>query len=261
MLKRLVAICALIAAAPTVVQALPNELVQEGLLLDALRQPYDGEYTLRVKLYDVPVDGQPIFEEIHDAVPVVNGYYAVVVGSEVPLPADIFQKENVYLGLSVGDGAELSPRTPLRKVPAAFYANTANDVRGDINPKTVTVGGDMVINAQGEWVGSPIGLRGPEGPQGERGEQGAPGQEGPRGPEGPAGAAGDSGQDGSPDTPDIVLAKIITVDGPGSQLNADLLDGLNSAQFMRTDENTGTVGNLEVGGDAEPHRFGHHVRG
>lgn len=45
-----------------------------------------------------------------------------------------------------------------------------------------------------------------------------------------------------------VLAKIKTVDGAGSGLDADLLDGLGSAQFLRSDANDSTSGNLAVGG-------------
>ncbi|MDV7272076.1 tail fiber domain-containing protein [Thioclava sp. A2] len=47
------------------------------------------------------------------------------------------------------------------------------------------------------------------------------------GPQGPAGA------DGSPDTAAQVLAKLITVDGAGSGLDADLLDGLQASSFAQ----------------------------
>jgi hypothetical protein len=50
--------------------------------------------------------------------------------------------------------------------------------------------------------------------------------EGPRGPEGPPGA------DGSPDTPQQVLDKLSTVDGPGSGLDADSVDGLAGADLV-----------------------------
>ena len=53
------------------------------------------------------------------------------------------------------------------------------------------------------------------------------GQTGPQGPQGPAGA------DGSPDTAAQVLAKLVTVDGPGSGLNADKLDGNQASAFAR----------------------------
>ena len=69
------------------------------------------------------------------------------------------------------------------------------------------------------------GATGPAGPQGEQGIQGLTGAQGPMGPQGPPGA------DGSPDTAAQVLAKLITVDGAGSGLDADLLDGQSSAFF------------------------------
>jgi len=49
----------------------------------------------------------------------------------------------------------------------------------------IAVNGTRVINASGEWVGSPTGLVGPQGPQGPTGSQG------PQGPQGPKGEPGD----------------------------------------------------------------------
>ncbi|RPI39295.1 MAG: hypothetical protein EHM67_10350 [Hyphomicrobiaceae bacterium] len=69
------------------------------------------------------------------------------------------------------------------------------------------------------------GAMGPPGPQGEQGIQGLTGAQGPMGPQGLPGA------DGSPDTAAQVLAKLITVDGAGSGLDADLLDGQSSAFY------------------------------
>ena len=121
-------------------------------------------------------------------------------------------------------------------------ADIALAVPGNINPPSVTIHDRLVINDEGEWVGSPAGLRGPAGPQGDAGPAGPPG---PVGLQGPPGAAGG---DGSPDTPEQVLAKVRTVDGSNSGLDADLLDGLTSAQFLRADGNGNTSGSLTVGG-------------
>ena len=49
--------------------------------------------------------------------------------------------------------------------------------------------------------------------------------------------------------PSDLLNLIKTVDGTGSGLDADLLDGLNSLQFLRSDQNTELNGNLVVTGD------------
>jgi hypothetical protein len=69
------------------------------------------------------------------------------------------------------------------------------------------------------------------GPRGETGPQGPRGETGPKGETGPA---------GSPDTPQQVLDKLTQVDGTGSGLDADLLDGLSSNAFQR--RVTGTCG-------------------
>ena len=82
-----------------------------------------------------------------------------------------------------------------------------------------------------------LGQTGPQGPQGPSGPTGPTGTTGPQGPQGPAGA------DGSPDTAAQVLAKLVTVDGPGSGLNADKLDGNQASAFANLSGSTftGTV--------------------
>ncbi len=54
----------------------------------------------------------------------------------------------------------------------------------------------------------------------------------PAGPQGVPGGTGPAGLDGSPDTAAQVLAKLVTVDGTGSSLNADQLDGLGSPSYL-----------------------------
>ena len=71
----------------------------------------------------------------------------------------------------------------------------------------------------------PEGATGPAGPTGARGLTGATGANGPVGPQGPAGA------NGSPDTAAQVRDKLKTVDGSGSGIDADKLDGLHASSF------------------------------
>lgn len=75
------------------------------------------------------------------------------------------------------------------------------------------------------------GRTGPAGPAGPQGPQGATGATGPQGAAGPQGPEGPQGPAGSPDTPAQVLAKLLTVDGAGSGLDADLLDGQHASDF------------------------------
>jgi hypothetical protein len=68
--------------------------------------------------------------------------------------------------------------------------------------------------------GKKRGPAGPQGPAGPAGSQGAPG------------SPGAAGNDGSPDTGAQILAKLDPVDGSGSGLDADSLDGQSSTAFM-----------------------------
>ena len=138
---------------PAAAWALPDQILQEGLLLDDGDQPLEGQHRLRVRLYPAAAGGQPIFEEVHPAVVVFQGYYAIAIGSEQALPDGIFARPALYLGLSIDGGPELTPRTPLGKVPAAFVADVAQDAVGDIHPSTVSIGERLVIDGNGRWVG------------------------------------------------------------------------------------------------------------
>ncbi len=222
--------------------ALPHTIMQEGLVLDGDDRPVDGVHRIRVRLYDRAAAGNVVFEETHAAVEFFQGYYAIPIGAEEDLPPDLFTAPGLWLAISIDNGAELAPRTPLMQVPAAMVAEIALNAVGDITPRTVNVGGGLVIDGDGRWVGDPTGLRGPEGARGPAGPQGPQGEQGPRGP------AGVAGGDGSPDTPEQVKDKLVQVDGAGSGVDADRLDGLNSSAFMRTDRNTGTSGRLSAAG-------------
>jgi hypothetical protein len=59
-----------------------------------------------------------------------------------------------------------------------------------------------------------------------------------QGEPGPPGQQGDRGESGSPDEPEAVLEKLSTVDGDGSGLDADTLDGLEASEFARAGART-----------------------
>ena len=100
-----------------------------------------------------------------------------------------------------------------------------------------------------QGVTGPTGPQGPTGATGPKGDTGATGATGPKGdtgatgptgPQGPAGPTGltgatgpqgPAGADGSPDTAAQVRAKLVTVDGSGSGIDADLLDGSHASAF------------------------------
>lgn len=77
------------------------------------------------------------------------------------------------------------------------------------------------------------GAIGPTGPAGADGTNGTAGTIGATGPTGPEGNIGPTGPAGSPDTGAQILTKLAPVDGAGSALDADLLDGFEGAAYGR----------------------------
>ena len=160
---------------PTMAQALPDVFVQQGYVVDNSGQALNGRYDITIRLYNGAQRGEVLFEERHNAVNIEDGLYAVAVGSQnaAEFEKSLFWGDTLFLGITLNDGNEMTPRTRITKTPAAFVSDVALSVRGEIEPTAVRIAGEVVIDARGQWVGSPVGLRGPEGPQGLQGAQGA----------------------------------------------------------------------------------------
>ena len=127
-------------------------------------------------------------------------------------------------------------------------ADGATGATGPAGP-TGAAGADGATGATGpQGPQGPIGNTGATGATGADGATGPQGPAGPTGPQGPAGADGATGPQGpagSGDTAAQILTKLVTVDGSGSGLDADTVDGLHSSSFLATSGGT-LSGNLII---------------
>src|SRR5207248_2928061 len=129
-------------------------------------KPITGPLEVAVTLYDAASNGTPIWTETL-AVTFDDGYFSVTLGSMTPFTASTFDGSPRWIGITINNTAELTPRAPVLSVP---YALLANDAVGDIHPTSVSVGGKTVIAANGDWLGNAIpGVTGPVGPTGPQG--------------------------------------------------------------------------------------------
>lgn len=190
------------AAWPRLAAALvPDALTQQGRLLDASGNPVPDNtpVSIQFKLYDAATGGSVLWSETQSVTP-VSGYFSARLGDVTPLPygpSGVLDGHVRYLGVTVGNDPEMTPRQPIVSAP---YALLSNDAVGDLHPTTISVGGQTIIDGQGHWVGSVAGLQGPAGPAGPaggQGPQGPPGAVGPQGSPGPAGPAGPQGTAGA----------------------------------------------------------------
>ncbi len=182
---------------PSLTLAIPKRLHQEGLLADAQGAPHEGAAQLRFSFYGEAEGGAALWFEEHN-LNLSGGYYSVILGAQTAFGA-VLDTDPRFLGVAV-DGVELLPRVQLSSVP---YALMAENVVGEISPRSIYVGGRQVIDEGGNWVGPQV-----------------PG----------------AGDGVGYNTPAEALAAVKTLDGAGSGLDADTLDGLSSAAFLQNGE-------------------------
>ncbi len=122
---------------------------------------------LTFKLYAAPTGGTALWTEAHSAVPVSNGLFNVRLGSRNAIPATVWDNSALYLGLTVGSEAEMSPREQLGAVPAAVRADTALSAlavadgsvksRGlSLNSGTTCLSSKVDLNMPGNWQSQTI---------------------------------------------------------------------------------------------------------
>lgn len=95
----------------------------QGQLLDpvTLEPKPDGAYAMTFKLYPSAAGGTPFWTETK-TVAVSIGLFSTLLGDTTPLDAAQFSGQDLWLGVTVGNDAEATPRTPITFAPYAIRA-------------------------------------------------------------------------------------------------------------------------------------------
>ena len=108
-------------------------ITYQGRLLSPSRgvAKSDGTYPIVFRVYNHPFNAGAnlLWTEPQDAV-VQNGLFNVLLGSVTPFPAEIFNGQNLWLGVKAGSDPELAPRTRISAVAYALYADNADRLDG-----------------------------------------------------------------------------------------------------------------------------------
>ncbi len=138
-MKRILLLCLLITAlaAAGVLARVPQTMSYQGVLKDdaGVIVPNDN-YDLTFRVYNVETNGSALWTE-EQTIYVSAGIVNAVLGAVTPIALDF--DEQYWLGVTIGVGDELSPRTLLTGVP---YALNAQAVLGTHNvfPDSGSVG-------------------------------------------------------------------------------------------------------------------------
>ena len=152
MKRHLLSVILLMALLPAGVFAVPNYLTHQGRIITSTNTPIAGADSLTFALYAAE-GGSALWSETLDVV-FDNGYYTVILGADNALPDDIFDGDTRYLGVALGDNAEMAPRIKVASVPYALVAGQAEAVNGEVNAiGGLSVDGNTVIDSDGSWAG------------------------------------------------------------------------------------------------------------
>lgn len=98
----------------------------QGRLLDPStgQAKPDGAYIMNFSLYDVETAGSPLWSETKN-IGVNRGLFSTLLGDTTFFPADLFNGQALYLGITVGSDPETTPRQRIASVAYAIFASTS----------------------------------------------------------------------------------------------------------------------------------------
>lgn len=107
----------------------PQQIRYQGRLLDANSLPVEtGEYNLTAALWSAESGGSNLWSETHADVPVVRGYFSLVLGSQTNGLDEVLAEADCYIEIS--GAAVPSVRQRLLSMPYAINAASAETVQG-----------------------------------------------------------------------------------------------------------------------------------
>ncbi len=181
----------------------PEKINYQGYLTDDMGTPVpDADYSITFSLYDD--SSALLWREIQTTVMVSDGVFNVQIGQDpTGNPFPVFDSD-MFLGVKVGTDPEMTPRQVLSSVPFALKSADSDTFDGNL-PSAFSLSShdhDSVYINEGQ-LGS---------------------------------ITGSMLKDGSS------LSEILDDDGPGSELNADYLDGYHESAFFRLSESEKVTG-------------------
>jgi len=118
------------SGAATSASASATTIAFQGFLVDASQAPLSGDYDITFRLYNTAAGGAPIWQEEWagaNVIAVAGGRFVALLGSLTPIPLEVLTSNALYLGVAIGGGSELAPRTQVASVPFAMQALTVPD--------------------------------------------------------------------------------------------------------------------------------------
>lgn len=118
----------------------PRILSFQGRLTDSSNNPITTATNILFSIYnDQNASGSALWRETNSVKPDSDGILSALLGKNIPIPDTLFsQNPELFLGITVGNGPELSPRQQLATVPFASNAETLQGLEPITNTTKVS---------------------------------------------------------------------------------------------------------------------------
>ncbi len=125
--------------------AIPRLVNYQGQLTSPTGTPLDTTVAMTFNIWPTPTGGVSVWTETHPAVSVTNGLFNVQLGSITTL-TDIFSV-NRWLGITIQDDPEMTPREQLLSVAHAYRVGTVDGASGGTISGNVNIAGKANIGS------------------------------------------------------------------------------------------------------------------
>jgi hypothetical protein len=122
------ALCVLATLCSAALSQIPQLINYQGVLTVPLGNPLSGNHLMRFKMYGSETGGAPLWSETKQ-VAVLKVTFNVLLGSDILIPISVFDGDQIYFALQVGDDPEMTPRKRIVSIA--------------INIKEITTGDDL----------------------------------------------------------------------------------------------------------------------
>lgn len=106
--------------------AVPQTLTQQGRLLNSDGTPVTSPVRMIFSLYASSSATTPLWTETQSNVMLDNGAFSVQLGGVTAFPASLWNGATLYLGVTVGNDPEMTPREQITSVPYALMCAQAD---------------------------------------------------------------------------------------------------------------------------------------
>jgi len=120
--------------------AIPQLINYQGQLADTSGTPFDTTVSMTFAVYNSASSGTVLWTESEVAVAVNASLYNVLLGTVNPIPDSIVSSDELWLGVTIGDDSEQSPRQMISAVAYAFRVSSIDGSSGGTISGKLNVG-------------------------------------------------------------------------------------------------------------------------